>query len=293
MSALPIDITSAPTQARQVSAWQVFRRNKAAMTGLVILLIIVLATIFGPMLYRVSPFAVVGSPHLAPGATGAPILGTDKLGRDIFAGILNGGRITLSVGAAAAALSAVIGLIVGGLAGFYGGFADSALMRFTEFFQVLPALLLALVVVSLFGPNFLTITISIGIVTWPGTARLIRAEFLRIRQLEYVKAAKAIGARDLRIMLRLVLPNALPPALVYTTLIIGISMLLEAGLSFIGATNPNTLSWGLMLGQNRDQILVAWWPVVLPGLAIFFSVLSVSLIGDGLNDALNPKGRDR
>ncbi|PRZ41467.1 peptide/nickel transport system permease protein [Antricoccus suffuscus] len=293
MSAVPIDITNAPVQARQVSAWQVFRRNKSAVTGLVILLIIVLATIFGPMLYRVSPFAVVGPTHLAPGASGAPLLGTDKLGRDIFAGILNGGRVTLLVGAAAAALSAVIGLVVGGLSGFYGGFADSALMRFTEFFQVLPALLLALVVVSLFGPNFLTITISIGIVTWPGTARLIRAEFLRIRQLEYVKAAKSIGARDLRIMLRLVLPNALPPALVYTTLIIGISMLLEAGLSFIGATNPNTLSWGLMLGDNRDQILVAWWPVVFPGLAIFFSVLSVSLIGDGLNDALNPKGRDR
>lgn len=293
MSSIPIDITTAPTEARQVSAWQVFRRNKAAMTGLVILSFIVVASIFGPMLYGVSPFEVVGAVHLAPGSAGGPLLGTDKLGRDILAGILNGGRITLLVGAAAAALSALIGLIVGGLAGFYGGFVDSVMMRFTEFFQVLPALLLALVVVSLFGPSFLTITISIAIVTWPGTARLIRAEFLRIRQLEYVKAARSIGAGDLRIMLRLVLPNALPPALVYTTLIIGISMLLEAGLSFIGATDPNTLSWGLMLGDNRDQILVAWWPVVIPGLAIFLSVLSVSLIGDGLNDALNPKGRDR
>jgi peptide/nickel transport system permease protein len=166
-------------------------------------------------------------------------------------------------------------------------------MRITEFFQVLPALLFAMVLVTLFGPSTRTVAIAIGVVTWPSTARLTRAEFLRLKNLEFVKAARAMGASDLRIIWRVIFPNALPPLIVSTTLVIGIAILFEAGLSFLGLADPNVWSWGSMIGANRPNILRAWWPVTFPGIAILLTVLSVSLIGDGLQDAFNPKLRDR
>jgi peptide/nickel transport system permease protein len=166
-------------------------------------------------------------------------------------------------------------------------------MRITEFFQVLPALLFAMVVITLFSPSTLTTAIAIGIVLWPQTARLTRAEFLRIRELEYVTAARSIGARNGRIMWKVILPNALPPLIVSATLTVGVAVLFQAGLSFLGLDDPNTMSWGLMIGTNRQYILDAWWPVTLPGVAIFLTVFAVSLVGDGLNDAFNPKLRER
>jgi peptide/nickel transport system permease protein len=201
--------------------------------------------------------------------------------------------VTLLVGVAAAAISTTIGILVGGLAGYFGGWVNAVLVRFTEFFQVLPPLLFGMVLVTLFRPSLLTITIAIGVVSWPSTARIARAEFLRLRSQEYVRAARSIGAGDVLLMLRMILPNALPPLIVMGSLVVGIAMLFEAGLSFLGLGDPNQMSWGLMLGNNRDKILLAWWPVTFPGLAIFLSVLSVSLIGDGLNDALNPRGHER
>jgi len=149
------------------------------------------------------------------------------------------------------------------------------------------------VLVTLFSPSLLTSSFAIGIVMWPQTARLTRAEFLKIRELEYVTAARAIGARDRRIMWRVILPNALPPLIVSATLTVGVAILFEAGLSFLGLGDPNTMSWGVMIGANREYILDAWWPVTFPGIAIFLTVFSVSLIGDGLNDAFNPKMRER
>ena len=154
-------------------------------------------------------------------------------------------------------------------------------MRLTEFFQVLPALLFAMVLVSLFSQSLATIAIAIGVVSWPPVARLTRAEFLKIKELEYVKAARAIGARNRRLIWRVILPNALPPLVVSATLTIGVAILFEAGLSFLGLGDPNVMSWGLMIGLNRDFVIDAWWAVTFPGLAIFVTVLSVSLIGDG------------
>lgn len=273
-------------------AWRQFLKNRPAVFGLALLALIVALVLYGHFLHDADPYDIVWMPLSPPGQEGI-WLGTDFLGRDIMTGLLKGGGPTLLVGLSAALITVVIGILMGALAGFFGGWVDDLLMRLTEFFQVLPALLFAMVLVTLFSPSLWTIAFAIGIVSWPQTARLTRAEFLRIRELEYVTAARSIGAGNGRIIARVILPNALPPLIVSATLTIGVAILFEAGLSFLGLGDPNTMSWGLMIGQNRNYILDAWWPVTLPGLAIFFTVFAVSLVGDGLNDAFNPKLRSR
>jgi peptide/nickel transport system permease protein len=272
-----------------LEAWRVFRSNKAAMLGLVILVVIVLTMSFGPSLYGVAPFDIAGAPFTEPFTDGNVWLGTDYLGRDVLAGVLVGGRATVLVGLAAATVAVTIGVSIGALAGYFGGWVDTALSRVTELFQVLPALLFAMVLVTLFTPSLTVVIFAIGIVAWTGTARLARAEFMRLRHLEYANAARAMGAGPLRLMLREILPNALPPLIVSATLIVGSAILFEAGLSFLGLSDANVMSWGLMIGNNRRNILECWWAVTFPGAAIFLTVLAVSLIGDGLNDAFNPK----
>jgi peptide/nickel transport system permease protein len=256
-----------------------------------VLFIIVLATIFGPHLYGVDPIDIAGAPFTPPDADAW--LGTDYLGRDVLAGLLQGGRATLTVGGTAAIITIVIGVTIGSLAGFFGGPIDTALVKITEFFQILPPLLFAMVLVTLFGQTLTVVTIAIGVVSWPSAARLTRAEFLRLRNLDFVKASRAAGGGNGHLILRVVLPNALPPIIVSATLAIGVAILFEGGLSFLGLGDPNTMSWGLMLGQNRNYVLDAWWTVTFPGLAIFVAVLAISLIGDGINDAINPRLRKR
>lgn len=273
-------------------AWRMFIGNNSAIAGLVIFGLVILTTFIGPLIYTVDPFEIVWAPLTPPGEQGF-LLGTDYLGRDLVAGLLIGGQATLAVGAAAAALTITIGITVGALAGYYRGWVDEALMRITEFFQVLPPLLLAMVLVMLFQPTLTTIAFAIGIVSWTSAARLTRAEFLRIRELEYVKAARSISASNARIIWRVILPNAAPPLIVSAALSVGTAILFEAGLSFLGLSDANVMSWGKLIGDNRPVILGAWWPVTFPGIAIFLTVLAVSLIGDGLNDALNPKLRRR
>ena len=288
--------TNAPSATPKVEAlspwreaWRVFRANKAAMLGLAILTVIVGAMVFGPSLYGVAPFDIAGAPFTEPFTDRSLWLGTDYLGRDVLAGVLVGGRATVLVGLAAATVAVTIGVTVGALAGFFGGWVDTALSRVTELFQVLPALLFAMVLVTLFTPSLTVVVFAIGVVAWTGTARLARAEFMRLRHLEYANAARAMGAGPLRLMLREILPNALPPLIVSATLIVGSAILFEAGLSFLGLSDANVMSWGLMIGSNRRNILECWWAVTFPGAAIFLTVLAVSLIGDGLNDAFNPK----
>ena len=289
-------ITAADTEvagppSRQ--ALRMFLRNRAAVFGVILFLAVLLMTLFGPMFYDNEADDIVARPLLAPGADRAPPLGSDYLGRDVLAGVVSGGRVSLLVAALAALMVVFIGVTIGAVAGYYGGWVDSALMRFTEFFQVLPALLFAMVIVALFTPSVRTIAVAIGLVAWPSIARLTRAEFLRLKNLEYVKAARAIGASDWSIMWKVIFPNALPPLIVSASLLMGAALLFEAGLAFLGLSDPNTLSWGLMIGLNRANFLTAWWAVTFPGLAIFATVLSFSLIGDGLQDAFNPKLRGR
>ena len=270
--------------------WRMFFRNKAALFGLALLFAIIFMAFIGPLLYRVDPFDIVWAPMAPPGEEGI-LLGTDYLGRDILAGIIHGARATLAVGAAAALCTVVIGVTLGALAGFYGKWVDNLLMRVTEFFQVLPPLLFAMVLVTLFAPTLWTISMAIGVVSWPSVARLTRGEFLRIREMEYVMAARSIGSRNMRIIWRVILPNALPPLIVTATLIVGVAILFEAGLSYLGLSDPNIMSWGFMIGSSRDYIFETWWAVTFPGIAIFLTVLAVSLVGDGLTDAFNPKLR--
>ncbi len=274
-------------------AWRMFIRNKSAALGLILLVGVIAMTFMGPTLYPIDPFEIVWAPFTPPGEEATVPLGTDYLGRDVLAGIVNGGSATLAVGASAAILTVFIGITIGAFAGFHGGVVDEVLMRITEFFQVLPTLLFAMVLVALFSPTLATVAIAIGVVSWPQTARLTRAEFLKIKQLEYVTAARSIGAQNGRLMWWVILPNALPPLIVSATLIIGVAILFEAGLSFLGLSDPNVMSWGLMIGSSRQYIIDSWWSVTFPGIAIFVTVLSVSLIGDGLNDAFNPKLRER
>jgi len=293
MAALP-EVISTPAVARGPwrEAWRVFLRNRAAVLGLVILVLIALVVVFGPVIYPVDPFDIVGAPMSPPGSPGT-LLGTDYLGRDIVAGLVRGGRPTVVVGVCAALITALIGITVGSLSGYYGGKVDRLLGRLVELFQVLPALLFAMVLIALFSASAVTVTVAIGVVAWPSMARLTRAEFLRIKQLDFVRAARAIGASDARIILRTILPNALPPIMVSATLATGTAILFQAGLAFLGLTDPNAMSWGLMIGSSRDYMREAWWSVTFPGVCIFLTVLAISLVGDGLNDAFNPKLRDR
>ncbi|MDQ0606857.1 peptide/nickel transport system permease protein [Variovorax sp. W1I1] len=275
-----------------MEAMRMFLRNPAAIAGMVMLVLMLAVAIAGPWLYPADPFEIRTAPLTPPFSEDA-WLGSDYLGRDVLTALIYGGRATLLVGAVAALLSVVIGITLGAFAGYYGGKIDAALMKLTEFFQVLPALLFAMVVVTLFSPTLVTVTLAIGIVSWTGTARLTRAEFMKYRGLEFVRAERAIGARDARIIWKVILPNALPPLVVSATLAIGAAILFEAGLSFLGLGDPNQMSWGLMIGSSRQYVLSCWWAVAFPGAAIFITVLAVSLIGDGLNDALNPKLRER
>lgn len=277
-----------PSPLRQTAA--LFFKNRGAAIGLVLLTLIIGCTLAGPFLLRADPFDVAGAPMTPPGEDGH-WLGTDYVGRDILTGIVYGGRATLTVALAATAFNLIIGLSVGALAGYCRGATNTLLMKLTEFFQVLPPLLFAMVLVSLFSPSAGMIAVSIGLVTWPPLARLTRAEFLRIRELEYVEAARLVNASDARIIARVILPNALPPIIVNATLNVGGAVLYEAGLSFLGLGDPNVMSWGLLIGSSRDYIFDAWWAVTLPGLVIFVTSLSICLVGDGLTTALNPKLR--
>lgn len=269
--------------------WIMFAQNKAAVLGLISWLFVALVSIAGPLLYGQDPFEIAGPPMTPPGYEF--FMGTDYLGRDVLAGIVHGARVTLLVGFSATAFTVVIGIIIGVLAGFYGGWVDNFLMRVTEFFQVLPALLLAMVLVTLFSPSLKIIILAIAVVSWTPVARLTRAEFLKIKQREFVLAERAMGAGNARIMWKVILPNAMPPLIVVMALGIGVAILFEAALSFLGLGDPNAYSWGYMIGASRDYIWDSWWVVFFPGMSIFVTVLSISLVGDGLNDAFNPKLR--
>ncbi|WP_050927526.1 ABC transporter permease [Aestuariivita boseongensis] len=273
-------------------AWGMFLRNHAAVAALVVLVLICFTAVLGPWLYPTDPFEMVWAPFSPPGDNGF-LLGTDYLGRDLLAMIINGARVSLLIGLAAALVSIFIGVTVGALAGFYRGWVEEVLMRITEFFQVLPTLLFSMVLVALFGASLPMITFAIGVVSWTAVARITRAEFLRIRELEFVMASRASGVPNAKLMFGVILPNALPPIIVQSALMVGSAILFEAGLSFLGLTDPNVVSWGQIIGSNRQYILDASYTVTLPGLAIFITVLAISLVGDGLNDALNPKLRQR
>ncbi|MCY6381815.1 ABC transporter permease [Hoeflea prorocentri] len=269
--------------------WKAFRRNKGAVIGLCLLLLVLAVSATAPLLAPDSPWKMVQRPFLPPLVDPHLPLGTDTLGRDVMSGILHGARISLMVGVVATTVALLIGIPLGAIAGYYNGIVDDVLMRIAEFFQTIPSFALALVLVAILEPSVWSIILSIGIVSWVPIARLVRAEVLSQRSREYVEAAVLAGQSDLKIILHQILPNTLSAILVISSLTIASAILLESALSFIGLGDPNLMSWGYMIGASRTVIRTAWWLSFFPGLAIFLTVLAFNMIGDGLNDALNPR----
>jgi len=288
---VPDVVLGEPTSDVASSARARRRATIVPAVGTLLLAIVILGATIGPYLYAVDARTMKGRRFQPPG--GSFVLGTDYLGRDVLAGVLGGARTSLAVGAAATLIVLVVGMVIGGVAGYYGGPIDNALMRVTEFFQVLPAFLFAMVLVAIFSPSLSTVVTAIGITNWAGMARLVRGEFLALRGREFVTAARALGASDWQLMSRAVLPNSLPPIVVNTALTVGVCILFEAGLSFLGLGDANTISWGYMVGSSRTYLREAWWAVTFPGLAIFLTVLSLSLVGDALDHLLDPTTRYR
>lgn len=272
-----------------MSFLQRFARNRGAVIGVLILLTVIVFAVLAPSLFPQSPWRVVGRPFLAPFMMERFPLGTDTLGRDIAAGLVHGARVSLMIGVVSTVVSLLIGVPLGAIAGYAGGFVDDALMRFTEFFQTIPSFALAIVLVAILQPQLGSIVLAIGVVSWPPVARLVRGEVLSLRSREYVQAAVTIGQSTPRIVFSQVLPNTIAPIIVMGSLMIGSAILLESSLSFLGLGDPNLMSWGYMVGAGRTRLLDAWWISFFPGLAIFLTVLALNLAGEGLNDAMNPR----
>ncbi len=270
---------------------RLFCANRAAFLGFIFVCGFILVGIFGPIIMPADPFEMVAPPLVEP--SGETYFGSDYLGRDVFIGIIHGARPTMIIALTATLVTVLIGLTIGAVAGFYGGMIDNVLMRVTEFFQVLPPLVFAMVIVAVFSSDIVVVILAIAVTTWPTEARLTRAEFLKIKEYEYVTASKALGDRNFRIITKIILPNAMPPIIIAITLRVGITVIYEAALSFLGLTDPDLVTWGKMIGQSRDFFFDAWWTVTFPGVAILMVVLCIALIGDGLNDAFNPKLRGR
>ncbi len=268
-------------------------RSPPAVIGLVLLVIVVVMALSAGWLFPRDPLSLAGRPLIWPGANPRFWLGTDNSGRDIAAQIFYGARISLLIGLVATLVAVAIGVVIGAVAGFYGGRIDTVLMRITEAFQTLPNFILLLVLVAVFGSNLATVTIAIGVVSWPAPARLTRAEFLSLRNREFVQAAKTLGVRDIELIFREILPNALPPIVVYASVVMAVAILLESALAFLKLSDPNVASWGNLIGLGRDVLRVQWYVSAIPGVAILVTVLAVSLVGQGLNDAFNPRLKGR
>jgi peptide/nickel transport system permease protein len=272
------------------SFWNRFLTNPRVALGLTWLALVALVAVFAPLFAPGDPFAIVDKPFIAPFA--AYGLGTDSLGRNVYAGIVHGARTTMLIAVIATVAAVAFGTMLGAVAGFYGGLIDDVLMRLTEFFQTIPSFLFAIVLVAILAPSAASVVIAIATVSWPPIARVVRGEVLSVKGREFVLAAVVAGQRDLAILLRQVLPNTLSPLIVTGSLLVASAILVESALSFLGLGAPNLMSWGFMIGSGRQFLRDAWWLVTIPGVIILLTVLSINLVGEGLNDALNPRLAD-
>ncbi|MGJ7582407.1 ABC transporter permease [Variovorax sp. RHLX14] len=273
--------------------WRRFARNRAALAGLAVLFAVLLMALSAPVLFPGNPWDMAAAPFVWPGEDSTLPLGSDMLGRDLASGLFHGARVSLVVGFAATLVAVFVGTGIGAVAGYYRGWVDDLLMRFTELFQTVPQFIFAIVVVAILTPSVLNVTLAIALVSWPSVARLVRSEFLALREREFVQAAVAIGMGDLRIIATQILPNALGPIIVTGSLMVATAILTEAGLAFLGLGDPNIMSWGTIIGGGRDALRSAWYITAIPGLAIMLTVLGLNLVGEGLNDALNPRLKNR
>lgn len=276
-----------------MAALRHFLLSPASMLGFLLLVGILGLAAFADTLYPRDPLGLAGRPLQWPSLTGRFLLGTDASGRDIAAQIAHGARTTLVMGLISTVIAIGIGIVVGALAGFYGGGVDDGLMRLTEAFQTLPNFILLLVLVLVVGSSVTSVSVAIGAVSWPAVARLTRAEFLSLRGREFIQACRTLGLTNRWIIFREILPNALPPIIVYGSVVMATAILLESALAFLDLSDPNIASWGNLIGHGRKVLRSEWYVSAIPGVAILLTILSVSLVGQGLNDALNPRLRGR
>lgn len=266
-----------------------YLRSRTATIGLLFFVLIGAVAVFAPMLIGRGPFELAAAPFLPPSAE--HLLGTDMLGRDIASGIAYGARTSLLIGLTSTALAILLGAAIGGLAGYHGGIVDDLLMRITEFFQTIPFFIFAILLVAVLSPSIQSVTIAIAVVSWPPMARLVRAEFLSMRQREFVQASIGLGMSDARVIFAHILPNCLPSMIITGSLMVATAILIESALSFLGLSDPNVMSWGFMVGAGREFLHREPSLSAIPGIAIMLTVLAINLIGEGLNDALNPRLR--
>jgi peptide/nickel transport system permease protein len=280
-----------PSLRRKETFWSRYKKHKGGVAGLLVVVLLTAVALLAPALAPYDPSA------LGDIALGVPsslhFMGTDHLGRDILSAVVWGLRVSLLVGICSAVISIVLGIFIGGPAGYFGGKLDNLLMRATDAFMVLPTFFLILIVVAVFGGSIWKLIAMIGITNWPPIARLVRAEFLSLREREFALAAKAVGAGHFMIMFRHILPNALPVIIPTISLRTAGAIITEASLSFLGVGDPNVVSLGQMLMHALQFMRMAWWTATFPGFIIFIVVLALNLVGDGLNDALNPRLKER
>lgn len=290
-----IDFTPSVLPARTARTNLLFRAigQPSAVVGGVLLGGIVVMALLADRLYPGDPLDLVGTPFLRPFADPAFLLGTDMLGRDLAAGIVHGARVSLLIGVVATGVSLVIGVGIGAAAGYYGGIIDATLMRVTEFFQTIPSFLFALTIVAILQPSIPAIVGAIGVTAWPSLARLVRAEVLKLRRGDMVQAEIALGASDVRIIFLHLLPSTLAPIIVSASVMVASAILTESSLAFLGLGDPNVVSWGGMVGSGREVLRSDWYIATIPGIAIVVAVLALNLLGDGLNDAIDPRQERR
>jgi peptide/nickel transport system permease protein len=270
--------------------WHRFLSNPRVTLSLLWLIFIVAVAAAAPLLEPTSPFAIVSKPFSPP--FGEFLLGTDSLGRSLFAGLIYGARTSLLIAIIATLAAVAFGTLIGSIAGFYAGIIDDVLMRSSEFFQTIPSFIFAIVLVAILAPSAHSLVIAIATVSWPPIARVVRGEVISIKSREFVQAAIVVGQRDMAILVGQVLPNALSPLIVTGSLLVANAILIESALSFLGLGAPDLMSWGFQIGAGRAFLRDAWWLVTVPGVAILLTVLAINLVGEGLNDALNPRLRD-
>jgi len=278
--------------ALAVNALGRFAQDRGAVIAALGLASAILLAIAAPVVFKTDAFAMTGTPFIWPGVDPRFPLGTDMFGRDILTGIVYGARVSLLVGLTAATISTALGIAVGIASGYFGSWTDHVLMRVTELFQTMPPLVFVVTIVAILQPSIFSIVVAIGCTSWTQTARLIRAETLRIRESEFVQAAFAMGFSPLRIIVKHVLLNAISPAIVTSTILAGSAILTEAALSFLGLGDPNVMSWGSMVGAGRQVLRTAWYITAIPGLAIVLTVIAITALGNGLNFVLNPRAAE-
>ena len=272
--------------------WVRLWRNRLAISGLALVLGLFAVALLARWLAPYNPDFIDLKQVLMP-PSAAHLLGTDTLGRDVLSRIIYGARVSLLVGFVAVGIATLVGVLVGALARYYGGVLDQILMRLVDLMLCFPTIFLILAVIAVLGPSIWNIMAIIGLTSWMGVARLVRAEFLSLREREFVVAARALGASDARLIWRHLLPNALTPVMVSATLGVAGAILVESSLSFLGlGVQPPTPSWGNMLTMGKDNIEIAWWLSVFPGLAILVTVMSYNLLGEGIREAIDPRLRD-